>query len=305
VTTALIWAVALVNLTVVPLLLIGVLRKTKALLQTRRGAPLWQPFYDLAKLLRKGETVSEIASWVFTFAPRLGLMVGLLAALIVPWAGITAPLGAHADLMVLVYLLALGKFFMVLAAMDTGSAFGGLGASREVTLSLLVEPIVVIGLGSLAAYTGSAELATLFAVPIRPLLAGLVGSALVVAALAELSRMPVDDPTTHLELTMVHEAMILENSGRNLALVELGVGLRTCIFLGLATQTLLRVWPGYLRLDEGLRYAVGLLGLFVAALGIAVAEGVLVKLNWRRVPNFIAFGLGLSLVAALIVASGE
>ena len=104
---------------------------------------------------------------------------------------------------------------------------------------------------------------------------------------------------------MLHEAMILENSGRNLALVELGVGLRTCIFLGLATQTLLRAWPGYLRLDEALRYAVGLLGLFGAAIGIAVAEGVLVKLNWRRVPNFIAFGLGLSLIAALIVASGE
>jgi formate hydrogenlyase subunit 4 len=294
----------LANVTVVPLLLVGILRKLKATMQTRRGAPVWQPFYDLAKLLRKGETVSEVASWVFVWAPRLGVCVALLAALMVPWAGVPAPLGAHADLVLLVYLLALGKFFVVLAALDTGSAFGGLGASREVTISLLAEPIMVLGLGSLAARAGSIELAAIYAFPVRPLLAGLVGAALVVAALAELSRMPVDDPTTHLELTMVHEALILENSGRNLALIELGVALRTCLFLGLAAQTLLRIWPGYLRLAPGGQYAVGLTALAAAAGAVAVMEGVLVKLNWRRVPNFIAFGLGLSLIAAMVAAAG-
>jgi formate hydrogenlyase subunit 4 len=303
-TVVLIWTAGLVNVTLVPLLLVGVLRKGKAAMQTRRGAPVWQPFYDLAKLLRKGETVSEVASWVFAWAPRLSLWVALLAALMVPWAGLPAPLGARVDLIVLAYLLAFGKFFVVLAALDTGSAFGGLGASREVTVSLLVEPIAIVGLGSLAVQTGSLELATVYAAPISPLLAGLVGSALVVAGLAELSRMPVDDPTTHLELTMVHEALILENSGRNLALVELGVALRTGVFLGLAVQTLLRTWPGYLHLEIGLRYGVGLLTLFAAALAVAVTEGVLVKLNWRRVPHFIAFGLGLSLLAALVVAAG-
>jgi formate hydrogenlyase subunit 4 len=293
----------LANVTLVPLLLIGVLRKFKAALQTRSGAPVWQPFFDIAKLLRKGETVSEVASWVFLWAPRLSLGVALLAALLVPWSGAPAPLGAHADLILLVYLLALGKFFTVLAALDTGSAFGGLGASREVTLSVLAEPIFILGLGSLAAHAGSTELPVIYAFPLRPLLAGLVGVALGVAALVELSRMPVDDPTTHLELTMVHEALILENSGRNLALIELGVALRTCVLLGLATQTLLRIWPGYLRLDAGSQYALGLLGLFVAASAVAVAEGVLVKLNWRRVPHFIAFGSALALIAALVVAA--
>jgi formate hydrogenlyase subunit 4 len=301
---ALFLAASLVNVTVVPLLLVGVLRKLKAALQTRQGAPVWQPFFDLAKLMGKGETVSETASWVFLWTPRLGLAVAFLAALLAPWSGAPAPLGPYADLILLIYLLALGKFFTVLAAMDTGSAFGGLGASREVTISLLAEPVVVLGLGSLAVQAGSTNLATIYASPVSPLLAGLVGAALVVAALAELSRMPVDDPTTHLELTMVHEALILENSGRNLALVELGVMLRTCLLLGLAAQTLLRTWPGYLRLDLGSQYALGLLALFVGAGAVALGEGVLVKLNWRRVPHFVAFGLALSLMAALVAAAG-
>jgi formate hydrogenlyase subunit 4 len=303
-TAAFLLASALLNLTVVPLLLVGVLRKVKAGMQTRRGSPVWQPFFDLAKLLRKGETVSEVASGVFVWAPRVGLVVALIAALLVPWSGVPAPLGLQADLILLIYLLALGKFAMVLAAMDTGSAFGGLGASREVTVSLLAEPILVLGLGSLAVAAGSTDLSVIFGHPIRPLLAGLVGLALAFAGQAELSRMPVDDPTTHLELTMVHEAMILENSGRNLALVEIGVGLRTCLFLGLAVQTLLQIWPGYARLVPAERYVVGLLTLFAAAAGVAVAEGVMVKLSWRRVPNFVAFGLGLGLIAALVAAAG-
>jgi len=294
----------LVNLTLVPLLLVGVVRKVKAALQNRRGAPVLQPFYDIAKWLGKGETISDTTSWVFVWAPRLGLTVALVAALLVPWSG-APPAGAGAaNFLLVVYLLALGKFFSMLAAMDAGSAFGGLGASREATISLLAEPILVLGLGSLAVQAGSTDLPAIYGYPVRPLLAGLVGAALVVAALAELSRMPVDDPTTHLELTMVHEALILENSGRSLALVELGVALRTCIFLGLTTQTLLRIWPGYLQLGLAGRYAVGLLALFAAGAGLAVAEGVLVKLNWRRVPNFVAFGLGLSLMAALVAAAG-
>jgi formate hydrogenlyase subunit 4 len=115
--------------------------------------------------------------------------------------------------------------------------------------------------------------------------------------------MPVDDPTTHLELTMVHEALILENSGRNLAVIEFAVALRTCVFLGLAVQTWLHVWPSYPELPLLSRCSVGLLGLFGAAAALAVAEGVLVKLNWRRVPTFIAFGTTLSLLAALVAAA--
>jgi formate hydrogenlyase subunit 4 len=299
--------IATLNLALIPLLLVGVVRKVKARMQNRIGSPILQPFYDTAKLLRKAETVSETASWVFVWAPRLGLAVALWVALSVPWAGVAAlaELGVPhaADLLLVVYLLGLGKFAAMLAAMDTGSAFGGLGASREATISVLAEPVLLIGLGSLAVGAGSTDLARIFSAPISPFVALLVGLALVVAALAELSRMPVDDPTTHLELTMVHEALILENSGRNLALTETAVALRTCVFLGLAVQTLLRVWPGYGELDLLPRYGLGLLGLFGAGGAVAVAEGVLVKLNWRRVPNFIAFGTTLSLLAALIAAA--
>ncbi len=193
----------------------------------------------------------------------------------------------------------------MLAALDTGSAFGGLGASREATISLLVEPMLVIGLGALAIKSGQLDLNGMMAVQAHPLVAALVGGALLIAALAELSRMPVDDPTTHLELTMVHEAMILENSGRNLALVEYAGALRSCIYFGLAAQTLLHVWPAFSALAPLLRYAISLGALFLLGGTVAIAEGLMVKLQWRAVPHFLAFGLALSLLAALLaVAQG-
>jgi formate hydrogenlyase subunit 4 len=297
----------LVNLAIVPLLLMGVIRKTKARMQNRQGAPLLQPFYDAAKLLRKGETISQTASWVFAFTPQIGLAIAAAAALLVPWSG--APLlfaETHAsDFLLVLYMLAAARFMALLAAMDTGSAFGGLGASREATIALLVEPTMMIALGALALGAGSTDLAVIDTTLTSPFVAVLAGAALVVVALAELSRMPVDDPTTHLELTMVHEALILENSGRNLALVELAVALRSCLFLGLAAQALLRAWPVYAGLSLVPRYGIGLAALLTLGTGVAVAEGVLVKLNWRRVPNFIAFGAALSLLAALVAAAGE
>lgn len=298
---------ALINIVLVPLLLVGVIRKIKALMQNRIGPPVFQAFYDIGKLLRKSETFSGTASWVFTLAPRLNLAVVTVAAFLVPWSGVAIPRawGASTNLLLVIYLLALGKFISMLAAMDTGSAFGGLGASRDALISVLVEPAFILGLGALAFGARSMDLSVIYSTPASQSVAILVGASLVVIALSELSRMPVDDPTTHLELTMVHEAMILENSGRNLALVELSVALRTCIFFGLAAQTFLHALPQYVGLPLILRYGVGLSSLFVVGILIAVAEGVLVKLNWRRVPNFIAFAIALSLLAALIaVAQG-
>lgn len=295
----------LCNILLVPLLLVGVIRKTKALMQTRVGAPLLQPFFDVAKFLRKGETVSETASWVFTWSPRIGLAIAILASVLVPWSGLLLPAGwaAATNFLLVLYLLSLSKFLGMLAAMDTGSAFGGLGASREATISLLVEPALMIGLGTLALGAGSMDFSTIYGHPMHPFVAVLVGTALVIAALAELSRMPVDDPTTHLELTMVHEAMILENSGRNLALVEYAVAVRACIFFGLAAHTLWHAWPGFTTLTPNLRYAAGLGGLFVMGIAVAIAEGVLVKLNWRRVPHFLIIATVLCLIAALIAVT--
>lgn len=296
---------ALINIAIIPLLLIGVIKKVKALMQNRIGSPVLQAFYDVAKLIRKGETISETASWVFILAPRLNLAVVVVAALLVPWsgAGVPSSWATSTNLLLVIYLLGLGKFISMLAAMDTGSAFGGLGASREALISLLAEPALMIGLGALAVEAKSLDLSVIYSSPASQSVAVLVGAAFAIVALAELSRMPVDDPTTHLELTMVHEAMILENSGRNLALVELAVALRTCIFFGLAAQTFLHALPQYLAQPQLLRYGIGLFSLFVIGILVAVAEGVLVKLNWRRVPNFIAFAIGLSLLAALIAVA--
>jgi formate hydrogenlyase subunit 4 len=295
----------IVNLLFIPLLLAGVIRKVKALMQNRLGAPILQPFYDVAKFLSKSETISKNASWVFIFAPRIGLAVALMAAVLIPWTGVFLP-GSFApatNFFFVIYLLALGKFFSMLAAMDTGSAFGGLGASREAAISMLVEPTLVIGLGALALGSGSSNLLTIFSTDLNPIIAGLVGGALVVVALAELSRMPVDDPTTHLELTMVHEAMILENSGRNLALTEYAVALRSCLFFGLAAQTFLQIIPDFYAIPVLIRYLIGVAGLMTFGAAVAVAEGILVKLKWRSVPNFLAFGAVLSLLAALIAVS--
>jgi len=298
-------AIHLINLLILPLLLTGIIRKAKALMQNRVGAPLLQPFYDVWKFLHKTETVSGSASWIFVWSPRVGLAVALAAAILVPWTGALLPPGwaPATNFLLVLYLLALGKFFTMLAALDTGSAFGGLGASREATISMLVEPTLVIGLGALALGAGSTDLLTIYGAPASPFIAILTGAALVVAALAELSRMPVDDPTTHLELTMVHEAMILEYSGRSLAIIEYTVALRTCILLGLAMQTLLHAWPALQALPVLSYYAVSLSGLAALGISIAVAEGVLVKLKWRSVPNFLAFAAVLSLLAALIAAA--
>lgn len=293
------------NILLIPLLFIGVINKVKALLQTRVGAPILQPFYDMAKFLGKGETISETASWVFVWSPRIGLAIAFMAAVLVPWSGLLLPASwvPATNLLLVLYLLSMSKFLGMLAAMDTGSAFGGLGASREATITVLVEPALLIGLGTLAVGAGSMDLATIYTQPIHPIVAALIGTALLIAALAELSRMPVDDPTTHLELTMVHEAMILENSGRNLALVEYAVALRSCIYFGLAAQTLCRVWPGFQALSPVWHYLAGLTGLFLMGIAVAAAEGVLVKLNWRRVPNFLILATVFSLCAALIAVT--
>lgn len=295
-----------INIAIVPLLLIGVIRKIKARMQNRVGPPVLQAFYDIGKLLRKSETISATASWVFILAPRLNLVVVAIAALLVPWSGAAFPesWGSATNFLLVIYLLGLGRFISLLAAMDTGSAFGGLGASRDALITVLVEPALMIGLGALAFGAKSMDLSVIYSTQASQSVAILVGASLVVIALAELSRVPVDDPTTHLELTMVHEAMVLENSGRNLALVELSGALRTCIFFGLAAQTLLHALPQYVGLPHLFRYGVGIVSLFVVGVLVAVAEGVLVKLNWRRVPNFIAFAIALSSLAAMIAVAG-
>jgi formate hydrogenlyase subunit 4 len=285
---------------VLPPLLVGFLRLVKARLQGRQGPSIWQPYWDLAKLLGKGETMSETATWAFRWAPLLSLATLVAAALMTPWLGVASPIAG--DLFLLVYLLALGKFAAGLAALDTGSSFGALGASREATVSLQTEPALVIALAALAAHAHSSS----FAVLLAPehggsqllLVLPLVLVALYLSILADLARMPVDDPTTHLELTMIHEALILENSGRNLALVEYGVALKTTVLFGLLAQVGLLLLP----LSPVVAYGVSVALVLAAGAVVAVTEAVLVKLRWRRIPNLLSFALTAAALACLVVA---
>jgi formate hydrogenlyase subunit 4 len=303
--TLLLIAAQAVSLLLFPLLLAGIIRKAKALMQNRPGPPLLQPFYDLSKMARKTQAVSRTASWVFRLAPSIGLATAALAAALTPWAGALLPdaWAPASNLLLIVYLLVVGKFFMMLAAIDTGSAFGGLGASREAAVSALAELTIVIALAALALEAGSPCLCVVFSTPISPFVAVFAGAALIMAALAELSRMPVDDPTTHLELTMIHEAMVLEYSGWNLAVIEYTAALRTCIFFGLALQALFQLWPAYLELPLAAQFISSLAALACFGAVVAVAEGVLVKLKWRKIPSFLGFAAVLSLLAALVAAA--
>lgn len=283
-----------------PLLLVGIIRRSKARLQNRSGPSVLQPFWDAWKLLRKDETISESVTGIFRLAPVVSLATTVAAAAMVPWLGVAPPLAA--DLFVLVYLLALGKFATGLGALDTGSSFGALGASREATIGIQVEPAVVLSLAALAVAARTSALPGLFSAPSEShllLLVPLVATALMIAAMAELARMPFDDPTTHLELTMIHEALLLENSGRNLAIAEYAAALKLTVLLGLVAQTLLMLSP----VREAWAAYVASLGLLiVGGWGIAILESSLVKLRWRRIPNFLSYALMASTLACLLVA---
>lgn len=300
----------LASLIILPPLTIGILRKTKARFQNRIGAPLLQPFFDLAKLLQKNETVSEHASWLFRIAPCINLTVMLLLSLLIPWTSLTAiPHGIiSADLFLIIYLLGLARFFTVLAALDTGSAFGGFGASREVTLALLVEPAVMLCLACLGVRAGTSDLSQVFSYEATRLtgqygLWFLAGCGLFLSSLVELSRMLADDPTTHLELTMVHEAMILENSAANLALAEIGHYIKVALLLGLSWQCFMHCLPSHLLSNWTARAIASTGGIISLALFIALIESLAVKLRWTKLPEFIAYAVAMAIFSYLIALS--
>jgi formate hydrogenlyase subunit 4 len=291
----------LAHIVVVPLLLLGLLRKGKALLQGRQGSPVLQPFFDTWKLLRKGETLSETTTWVFQWAPLVVVSSVLAAALMTPWLSLPSPVSG--DLVLLVYVLALAKFAAGLGALDSGSAFGAFAASREATVSLQTEPALLLSLAALAVDAHSSTLNVLLDPAVRSPLTLVVSlvtvAALALASLAELSRIPIDDPATHLELTMIHEALILENSGPNLALVEFGAGLKMALLFGLIAR--IAALP-FGTLGPAAAYLLSLLFLLLTAGALVVVESVLVRLRWRRIPNILAFGVSLSALACLVVA---
>ncbi len=292
---------------ILPFITLGVIRKVKARMQGRVGARIVQPLFDVLKMMAKGQTVSETTTWVFQLSSSLNCATMLLIACLVPWLSFK-PSFPGDELFLFFYLLALMRFCTILCAMDTGSSFGALGASREAYLSMLTEPAMFISLaapgliihsaksvctGSLSAIFDFSRACTIFDLPVW--LAAAVG--LYLTSLVDLSRMPIDDPTTHLELTMVHEAMTLENSGKNLALVEYRHLLKMSVLFGLTVQCFLHAARYFYAFDNFAYGFLSISGIIGMAIVTGIVESVSVKLQWRRTPEFIAYALTMSFFA--------
>jgi formate hydrogenlyase subunit 4 len=274
---------------VAPPLLLGVIWRVKAIVAGRQGPPLLQPYFDLLRLARKGAVFSRTTSWVFRAGPVVGLAAILAAGLVVPLGGPHAAVSVTGDFVLLAYLLGLARFATVLAALDTGSSFEGMGASREVTYSALAEPALFLGLASLVRSTGGLDLAHLLGAGLArswstdgPALL-LVASAIFVVALAENARVPVDDPATHLELTMIHEVMVLDHSGPDLAMITYGASLKLWLFGALVVKLAL----GARLADPWAAFVAFLGGELLFAVAIGAVESNMARLRLVRVPQLL------------------
>jgi formate hydrogenlyase subunit 4 len=273
-----------------PPLLLGVINKTKAWFAGRRGPPLLQAYYDLFRLFRKDMVFSRATTWVFRAGPVVGISAVALAGALIPFGAFAAPVRFTGDLVLFAYLFALARFFTTAAALDTGSAFEGMGASREVSFACLAEAALFTAFVVLVRFSGSLSLTPMLHAPMIGSVHGLpaaalflVAVALFVVLLAENSRIPVDDPNTHLELTMIHEVMVLDHSGPLLGLVLYGASLKLFLLSALLQHFVLPFRLGNPILDWLLFVAgVGAIGV-----GIGVVESVMARLRLRYVPSLL------------------
>ena len=285
--------------------LAGLIRWIKARLQSRLGAPPWQPYRELAKLLRKEAVVSHNASWLFRFAPYVVFASTLTIVFLIPLLIVPRRFDTFGDLFVVVYLLLLGTFWLALAGLDAGSAFGGMGSSRDVTVAALAEPSTATAIFSLALGAGSTNLGAIVVGTLNEPWAALTPghllafAALSVVAVAETGRLPVDNPSTHLELTMIHEAMILEYSGKYLAMLEWAGWLKLFVFMSLLANLFFPWGISTTLTPGGLGSAVIalLLKLALLAVVLAVVETRVAKLRLFRVPELLAISFVLALLA--------
>ena len=285
-------------------LLQGVIARTKALFAGRVGAPLLQPYFDLARLLRKECVFSRTTTWVFLAGPVAGVAVPVLAALLMPFGALPAPVAFTGDLLLFVYLFALARFLTVASALDTGSSFEGMGGAREVTFACLAEPTVLFCLIVLASIADGLSLTSLLGPHLAVawhgpagLSLGLVVVCLLVVLLVENSRIPFDDPTTHLELTMIHEVMVLDHSGPPLALVLYGAALKLMVLGAPVVRLLLPVTTGSWAGDALLFLA----GMLMLAVLIGVIESVMARLRLARIPQLLIGTTLLSGFALVLV----
>ena len=286
-----------------PLLLLGVINKTKAAFAGRVGPPLLQPYYDVSKLLRKGSIFSATTTWVFRAGPVVGLVTALAAAALMPLGGHPALISFEGDLVLFAYLFGLGRFFTIAAALDTGSAFEGMGGAREATFSCLAEPALFFGMVVLTRFSGSLSLSTMLGPGLGEVWSQggaslvLVGLSLFIVLLAENCRIPVDDPNTHLELTMIHEVMVLDHSGPALGLIHYGAAVKLFVLGAIVVRI---STPN--SADPWVSWGVFGAGMLLLAIAIGVVESVMARLRMAQVPILLVAACLLSAFGIVLVA---
>ncbi|MBN1435531.1 MAG: NADH-quinone oxidoreductase subunit H [Sedimentisphaerales bacterium] len=283
-------------------LIFGIINRTKAIFAGRTGQPLLQSYYDLWKLFNKGAVYSQTTSWVFRLGPIVGLAVVFATATLVPLGRLPAVIAFDGDIILFAYLFGLMRFFTVISALDTGSAFEGMGASREVMFSALAEPAFLIGLAAISAQRHSLSLTgmftgadTAFGAYILPVQL-LVSFSIFIVFLAENSRIPVDDPNTHLELTMIHEVMVLDNSGPDFGFITYSSALKMWL-LGAVLVGVLVPSNGNVWIDMSL----SVVSIFVLAVLVGIVESSMARLKLLRVPQLLLIANALSILALILV----
>jgi formate hydrogenlyase subunit 4 len=287
-----------------PPLLLGVIARTKAAFAGRTGPPLLQPYHDLLKLFRKGSVFSRTTTWVFRAGPVVGVATALLAVGLVPVGGRPALVAFEGDFLLLAYLLALARFFTVAAALDTGSAFEGMGAAREATFACLAEPALILGLVALGRSAGSLSLSAMLGPTLGPAWVEdgasfvLVAAALFIVLLAENCRIPVDDPATHLELTMIHEVMVLDHGGPALGLILYGAALKLFLFSAMLAGLLVPVSGG----GRLAGWAASVTAMLALAVAVGVVESTMARLRLTNIPRLLVAACLLSAFGVVLLA---
>lgn len=298
----LIFIIKLLYVPFVSPLCIGIIRKIKAIMQNRQGASISQPYFDLIKLFQKDEAISPTSSWIFLYTPYILFTCSLIIATGLPFLSFGANVFGVHDFLVIIYLLALGSFFLSLAGVDTASSFGGFGSSREMTVVALTEGGLLFSLlpiAFIAKTTNVANMATAVSslpfIDLTPVVIAFVG--FFIALLAENSRIPVDNPSTHLELTMIHEAMILEYSGKRLALVE-WAAFNKLTFFAILGAGIFFPWG----VSDGLGSLVIITAkVFLVMVVIALIESTIAKLRFFRLPDMLFTSFILGIISLFLV----
>jgi len=284
-------------------LLPGIINKIKAFFAGRKGPSAFQLYFDIAKLLRKASVYSTTCTWIFRWAPVITLSSLLAAMMLLPYAGIQSPLGFSGDLILYLYLCGTGRFFTVLGALDTGSSFEGMGASRECQFGVLAEGAMLTAFGALILLTHKFSLSGIFHQMVTCLWSAdgtallLVSIVVFIVILVECCRVPMDDPDTHLELTMIHEAMILDNSGVDLGIIHYAAALKMWILLLVETLLLIPRYTGCAWIE----LVIEIICVLAGTLLIGIVESVIARFRFLKVPQVLSAAIGSGLLAIVLL----